>query len=199
MSMTQNDRLAVPLPRRLRARPKDDRGYPIPFIVLVDKSGQPQFTINDIRRVDACRNRHLCGLCGRRFDDGQWFIGGSRCFLHPRGAFVDPPNHRDCAEYALRVCPFLAAPSYSKRIDDKKLKPSNIPDGLTTARVDYMLPHQPELFGLGCAESVRFVPTEPQNGVYVVDRWQYVEWWRGGVSVSAPDAMPADQPMERFA
>lgn len=195
---TNTQRLTVPIPMRLRSRPKDSRGYPIPFIVLIDRAGNPQFTINDIRRVSDCQTKHLCGLCGRRFDDGQWFIGGARCFMHPHGAFVDPPNHHACAEYALRVCPFLAAPSYAKRIDDRKLKPENIPADLQMQRIDYMPPMQPERFGLGCAESVRAVASAHQGGIFVVDRWRYVEWWKNGVTVSAPDKLPDDQPMERF-
>ena len=41
--------------------------------------------------------------------------------MHENGAFADPPGHRACVTYALQVCPYLAAPSYAKRIDGETL------------------------------------------------------------------------------
>lgn len=199
MSITLGERLALPLPKQMRTRPRDPRGYPIPFVVLIDRSGQPQFTINDVRRTSACINRKLCSICGKRFDDGMWFVGGSRCFTHEHGAFIDPPMHHACAEYALRVCPFLAAPSYAKRIDDRKLKPANMPDDMALARVDHMPPSQPERFGLGCTRAYRLVHPGPGETIFVIDRWEYIEWWRDGVTINAPDALPPAQPVGRFA
>jgi hypothetical protein len=198
MSMTLEERLALPLPKRLRTRPRDKRGYPIPFIVLVDRSHEPQFTINDVRQTGACITKKLCSLCGKRFEDGMWFVGGSRCFMHEHGAFIDPPMHHECAEYALQVCPFLAAPSYAKRIDDRKLKAENMPKGMLLARVDHMPPDQPERFGLGCTQAYRLVNPNPGETIFVADRWDYVEWWRNGVTINAPDAAPTDQPWVRF-
>jgi hypothetical protein len=195
-ALSQAERLAIPLPKQLRTRPRDARGYPIPFIVVIDRRRQPQFTINDSTRVTACRTRSLCGICGKRLDKDLWFVGGARCFLHPRGAFVDPPSHYACAEYALRVCPFLAAPSYAKRIDDRKLPPGGLPDGMALGRVDFMPPAQPERFGLGSTRAYRWV-SHDRDGVYVVDAWDYVEWWKTGEPVNAPDGLPADQPMLR--
>lgn len=197
MSLTLGERLALPLPKRLRTRPRDSRGYPIPFIVLIDKSGQPQFTINDTRSVSQCITKKLCSICGKRFENGVWFVGGSRCFMHQHGAFLDPPMHNECAEYALRVCPFLAAPRYSGRLDDRKLKPENTPDNMVLVRQDHMLPAQPERFGLGCAATYKVLHPTPGETIFTVDRWEYVEWWRNGVMVNAPDALPPEQPWVR--
>jgi hypothetical protein len=52
-----NARSGVAIPKRMRSLERDKRGYPIPFIVLRDKTGQPQFTINDFRRIAECRNK----------------------------------------------------------------------------------------------------------------------------------------------
>lgn len=197
MSMTLQDRLALPLPKRLRTRPRDPRGYPIPFIVMIDRSGQAQFTINDVDRVNACIGKRLCSICGKRFENGLWFVGGARCFMHPQGAFLDPPMHHECAEYALRVCPFLAAPSYAKRIDTGKLKAGSVPVGVAIVRTDYMPASQPERFGLGCTQGYQVVKPRPGEIVFVADKWNYVEWWRNGVTVGAPDALAPEQPWER--
>jgi hypothetical protein len=180
-------RNGVQIPKRMRSLERDKRGYPIPFIVLRDKTGQPQFTINDIRRVAECRNKRLCSICGKRFDDGVWFVGGSRCFLHERGAFLDPPLHLECAEYALQVCPFLAASRYSKRIDDAKLAPGALPDQMALVREPFMNPRLPERFGLGWTHDYIFrASTNHGEGVYIANSWDYVEFWQAGNPCGPP-------------
>jgi hypothetical protein len=199
MDILERNRLRIAIPKRMRTLPCDARGYPVPFIVMIDKSGTAQFTINDMERVKSCISRKLCSICGRRHDALMWFVGGSRCFLHPHGAFIDPPLHLECAEYAMRVCPFLAAPRYAKRIDDRKLTDKNRPDGIALVKVEYMNPMQPEVFGLGAASALRVIHRAPGDFVLVVDHWHYVEWWKDGHQVNAPARpVPDDQPMERF-
>ena len=187
MSM-QQDRLAVP--RRMRTLERDARNYPIPFIVLRDRLGTPQFTINDFERVTLCIRKKLCGICGKRFDNGMWFVGGARCFTHEHGAFVDPPMHNECAEYALRICPFLAAPNYAKRIDTRRLKPGALDPGMAIATLQHMPAAQPERFGLGCTDRYDLHEQPGGGRIFVVARWQYVEWWRNGVTVPAPAREP---------
>jgi hypothetical protein len=181
-------RLAVPLPKRMHTLARDARGYPIPFIVLTDRKGNPQFTINHGDRLHDCRSKRLCSICGKRIDGLFWFVGGSRCFVHEHGAFVDPPMHRECGSYALQVCPFLAAPGYLKRIDDAKLPENGLPEGMALLRTEGMPSAQPERFGFGGAISYRTINPRPGETLSVVDRWTYVEWWRFGEQVNAPDA-----------
>ena len=171
----------------MRTLARDARGYPIPFIVVIDRAGKPQFTINDGDRVEQCRKKTLCSICGKRIAGAPWFVGGSRCFVHERGAFVDPPVHRECGEYALRVCPFLATP-YSGRIDDAKLSPEGLPEGMALLRLEYMQPDQPERFGFGCSANYRIVRPAPGEWLYAVFKWEYVEWWRHGARINAPSA-----------
>lgn len=181
----------VEVPQRMRSLPRDRRGYPIPYVVFRDGAGAPHFTINDIRRSRDCRVKLLCAICGQPHRDGFWFVGGSRCFIHENGAFVDPPLHRECAEYALQVCPFLAAPSYSKRIDAKTLRPDGQP--MLLMETEGMDPNQPVLFGLGHArryrtnldrrEHRRPIAVEP---LFLVDQWTFVEWWHDGIVQPAP-------------
>ncbi|HEY2617482.1 MAG TPA: hypothetical protein VGI78_09115 [Acetobacteraceae bacterium] len=174
------------VPQRMRTRPRDARGYPIPFLVMIDRNGTPQFTINDDAKAAACRAKRLCAICGKRFDpDGVWFVGGSRCFLHEHGAFIDPPSHLECATYSLRVCPFLAASRYMRRIDDAKLAPGAMPDDKVLVRTEAVAPRLPERFGLGRTSRYRF--EGPHFGCFVVEQWDYVEWWRAGAPCETPD------------
>jgi hypothetical protein len=180
-------RLAVEVPKSLRTRPKDPRGYPIPWIVYVEPSGKPQFTINDPSKVEDCIRKRLCGLCGKRIVGSFWFIGGMRCFTHEHGAFIDPPMHEHCARYAIRVCPFLGAPSYGKRIDDKKLSRDAPTDGgLRVLVKDTTMPDdRPELFGLGSTLAYSLVRPSSLQLYFVVPLWELVEQWRCGQLVTS--------------
>lgn len=201
-SLVQARLARVPLPQRMRTLRKDVRGYPVPFLVLIDKSGVPQFTINDHTKAFACQRKHLCAICGKKFERNpstfeyeMWFVGGSRCFLHSNGAFLDPPMHRECGEYALRVCPFLAARRYIARIDDAKLSTVDLPEDRALVRTEHMMPDLPERFGFGMTYEYQFLTDNiPGVGVFVVPDWRYVEWWQAGVRINAPDTgePPAD-------
>ena len=104
-------------PPRLARRPKDARGYPIPWNVLVGDDGTPFFTVNDDRRHWVAVRDGLCPLCGEALGRWKWFVGGPRSAFDENGWYMDLPGHRDCIEFALQVCPYLAAPKYGGRID----------------------------------------------------------------------------------
>lgn len=182
----------VPIPKRMRTLERDARGYPVPFIVLRDRQGVPRFTINDVTKVAACLTKKLCSICGKRLDIDMWLVGGSRAFLHDDGVFLDPPLHYECAVYALQVCPFLAAPNYSKGIGARKV---DLPYGIRTSSVEHSGPTQPERFGLGCTRAYRKLPHEAAGAgvVLKIERWGYIEWWRNGTSCAAPDARRVDE------
>src|SRR6478672_2277487 len=104
------------IPERMLHLKIDERGYAIPWGVVVDDNGTAHFAINDhvVRRRSITED--LCGLCGHKLFRGRWFVGGSKSAFHEHGAFIDPPMHSECAHYALQVCPYLAAPRYTREI-----------------------------------------------------------------------------------
>lgn len=176
------------VPKRMRTLERDHRGYPVPFIVLRDNHGKPRFAINDHLLVGACLSKKLCSICGKRLDADIWFVGGSRAFLHNDGVFIDPPLHYECAEYSLRVCPFLAAPAYSKSVITIS-KVDNIREDLRLKQVEYSGPSQPERFALGCTHAYRRIKSQSAPVVLAIDHWDYLEWWRNGERCEAPDAV----------
>lgn len=105
----------------MRHLPLDRRGYPIFMGTWIDAKGQAHFTIND----EVKRQRHitddLCPICGQKLLRGRWFVGGPGSAFHDQGSYIDPPMHAECARYSLQVCPYLAVPSYGKRIDARKV------------------------------------------------------------------------------
>jgi hypothetical protein len=111
----------------MRFLPRDKRGLPIPTIVLRDTDGTPHFTINDDERRRFVLGTDRCGICNHPLSRGRWYVGGPASAFHPRGAYVDPPMHHECAAYALQVCPYLAAPHYGRLIDGATLDPTKAP------------------------------------------------------------------------
>ena len=176
----------VPIPPRMAQLPRDPRGYPVPVTVLIDSSGRPQFTINDEEKRQKLLAEDRCPICGTRIIGGRWFVGGPLAAFHDHGAYIDPPMHDECAHYALQVCPYLAAPVYSGRIDARKLSA----DDRGSVYLDpTMLPERPELFvavlahttishrnRLGLVQNV--APSRP---------YMRVEFWRHGERLDDAD------------
>lgn len=175
-------RSGIEIPRIMRTLERDARGYPIPFIVK-RINGVPQFAINETPMIMRCVRQKLCSVCGKKLKE-YWMIGGSRAFLHPDGVFGDSPVHLECAEYALQVCPFLAAPRWTKSVSDAK-KIKTLPIKVNV--VEFSGSIQPERFGLGLVMGYPTVTGDPGVYRFWVDGWQFVEWWRNGERVNAPD------------
>lgn len=111
----------VEMPDRIKALPKDQRGYPIPFVVLRDDDDMPNFQLDSARRISQCMVNVACGVCGQPLENEIWFLGNYLRALSPSGFYIDSPLHKQCGTYALKVCPFLAAPSYNKMLSSEKL------------------------------------------------------------------------------
>ena len=167
----------VPIPKLMKDLAVDDRGYPIPWTVLRGPSdGKPHFAINVEELRLRCINNRLCPICGVRLFRGMWFVGGPGSALHPQGAYIDPPMHKECAEYALKVCPYLAAPRYSGRVDDRTLKPAD--RSLIPILIDRtQMPERPPLFV--CAMTIKMTVTE---NFYLQPKrpWHTIDFWRSG-------------------
>ena len=174
--------MTVPIPMRMLHLPRDARGYPVPAGVLIDRDGIPQFTVND----EAARHRHIaedrCSICGGTLVDTRWFVGGPRAAFHDAGAYMDPPSHEECAHYALQVCPFLAAPKYARRIDDKKMSAAAAADMAVLADMT-QIPERPQVFVAVLARRT------VRSGLYIKPSRPYlaVEYWQHGERLGAEE------------
>lgn len=183
----------VEVPMALRKRPKDRRGYPIPYVVFRDTAGRPHFTINDQERHAHVTRKALCSLCGGKLKEakgrpGAWFIGGPICFVSPLGAFLDPAMHEDCARYAVQVCPYIAAPRYATRLDDRTLKPEFIPEGVVVAGDLTQQNDRPTLFALGQCAGYEAVAHGNQTALRKVGEWLHLEFWQHGRQLGGEEA-----------
>lgn len=123
----------IDIPARMAHLKRDPRGYPIPHMVLIDDGGRPHFQINDESIRQQMIHDDRCAICGTKLFRGRWFVGGPLSAFSERGSYIDPPLHLECAEFALQVCPYLAAPHYGREIGTKTLKGRSIEGGLRIA------------------------------------------------------------------
>jgi hypothetical protein len=98
----------IPMPVRLARRPVSERGFPVPWFVS-RINGQWDFVNVDPRKIVEAHHRKLCWLCGGPLGRFVAFVIGPMCSINRISS--EPPAHRDCAEYAVRACPFLARPA----------------------------------------------------------------------------------------
>jgi hypothetical protein len=116
---------AVPMPAQIAKLPRHG-GYPVPFFVHW-QDGVPVFPVCDQAKWMKCVGQSLCWICGG-------LLG--RDFAFPLGAMgtinrvsAEPPSHRECVVYGLRVCPFLVNPQRG-RVPVKQCEQFEAPAGI---------------------------------------------------------------------
>jgi hypothetical protein len=110
-------------PLRIAQLPVAPNGYPIPWFVQrsPDDNGAPDFRVTDGRKMKAAVREKRCWICGTKLGKLYAFNFGPAATAARTS--LEPPSHRECAEYAVLACPFLARPSRQRRDGD-------LPDGL---------------------------------------------------------------------
>jgi hypothetical protein len=102
-----------PRPERMARLPLDERGFPIPWFVSIDKeTGKPDFRVIRPNGIGIAYKSKTCWLCGEFLGRYQAYVIGPRCGVN-RGS-SEPPCHRECAEYATKACPFLTRPLFQR-------------------------------------------------------------------------------------
>lgn len=170
-----------PEPKGFHRLNRDHRGLPVPYAMRQNPLSQ---TTVDPPRVLECLQRKLCAVCGLKLDNKKWFIGGYRTMVYR--IFVDGPMHRVCAEYALRVCPFLSNPKQKYRV-----KPEKDSEILRQAHPSRDAGVQVLMRTKGYQ-----IQTLQDTLVSVAEPWEHVEFWRAGKKL---EEVPADAPtLDRY-
>lgn len=176
--MNNHDFKAVPMPPQIAQRPRDKRGFPIPYGSIIYPDGTPDFTQMDMAKwADMLRFRR-CGVCGLVMYGTVWFIGGPLCAVNR--LFFDHPMHVDCAEYALQVCPFLALPATTYRKRKAAAQLIAVEGGtLSTDIMQGVSEEKPARFMLGKTKKYGVVQ---HNGEMFLQAqaWESLRWWEGG-------------------
>jgi hypothetical protein len=111
------------MPAAVAARPRDERGYPVPAITPWEH-GQPKFATTGTARTYICAIERRCSICATPIEPGPvWRVvagpeadaiedarSAGRSYRN-QAATVEAPGHRDCMLYAAVTCPYLARPT----------------------------------------------------------------------------------------
>src|SRR5262245_58734481 len=91
------------VPDRIRKLPVE-RGYPVPwFVATID--GKFDFRVMDHSKMIDAITQRLCWICGEKLGASLAFTIGSMGVVNR--TIGEPPSHRECAEFAIKACPFL--------------------------------------------------------------------------------------------
>jgi hypothetical protein len=103
---------SILIPEMMKDLAKDARGYPIPYISVINKDGTPDFKKNDDVKAIMVLAQRRCTICGKKLYKDIWMIGAAISVFRNMGAFIDSFVHEDCGRYSLQVCPFLSTTTY---------------------------------------------------------------------------------------
>jgi len=119
----------IPMPARMRRLPISDKGFPVPWFVEW-VNGAPDFRVMSADKWARAVRVDLCWLCGQTLGRFKVFTAGPMCAVNRTSA--EPPSHRECAEYAVKACPFLTRPRM--RRNDHDLPDHDKPAGIMLER-----------------------------------------------------------------
>lgn len=99
----------VPIPKQMQTLPLTDGGYLKPWFVKAD-----DFRVTDGDKAWLSVSKKACWICGNPFDTPVYAMVGDAMSAVIR-IYREPPCHKECAEYAMRVCPFILYPNAKRR------------------------------------------------------------------------------------
>jgi hypothetical protein len=155
----------IPLPPRLLRRPVNERGFPVPWFVSMI-NGKWDFVNLDPRKIGEAYRRKICWLCGEALGQYKAFVIGPMCSINRVSG--EPPAHADCAEYAVRACPFLARPN-AKRNEKAALGTAETVPGI-------MIQHNPEANLIWVTKT--FKPN--RDRLFDLGEPTSLSWWKEG-------------------
>jgi hypothetical protein len=171
----------IPIPARLRGRPRDARDFIVPYFVQwfedskpsPEGLGVPDFRVVNTERFYGCIKHNICWLCGGILGSYHSFVLGPMCAVTRTTS--EPGSHRECAEYALKACPFLIRPRMRRN-------PSEYP-GEVAPVAGFFLDHNPGIFALWISRQPA-KPFKPEKGgagvLLTVQDPVEVGWWKEG-------------------
>ena len=183
----------IEVPDRLRRRPVDRRGFLVPYFVawhddagrLVEAGkGTPDFRVVDTNKMAFAVKFKRCWLCGEQLGRHYAFVLGPMCTINR--IISEPPSHRQCAQYALKACPFMVQPRMKRNEKTPYVGPVTPAAGFHSgdnpgAMVEWI-----------CAD---YKPVRAHNGhdgvLFQVGEPSSVTWWTEGRHATRAEAVEA--------
>lgn len=95
------------------------RKLPVPwFVSWID--GKPEFRVADVSKLHHAVGGGLCWVCGKKHRKTFSFVVGPVTAI--TRVHSEPPSHTECAEYSVKMCPYLNRPNMIRR-------EANMPEG----------------------------------------------------------------------
>jgi len=165
------------VPQRMRRLPIA-RGYPVPWFVM-KVNGEFDFRVQDHRKRILAVNNHLCWLCGQRLGQHLAFVIGPMCAINRVSG--EPPSHRECAEFAVKGCPFLTQRETGYR-------EAGLPEGVVMS--DLNIVRQPGVALIWVTRSYKIVRVDGETGyVCRMGDPDAVLWFREGRAATRAEVM----------
>lgn len=106
------------IPTRMRGRPIDHRGFPVPwFVTEKTENGLWDFVRIRGERVAEAVRQNRCWVTGEKLGRHAAFVIGPMCVINRVAA--DPPVIPEIAEWSAQVCPFLSRPMAKRPNQDE--------------------------------------------------------------------------------
>ena len=145
--------------------------------------GAPDFRVIDPARMGDCVRNRRCWLCGSPLGVHLAFVLGPMCTINR--IISEPPSHRDCAEYAMRACPFLARPRMRRNEHD-------MPAGMVEA-AGFHADRNPGTMALWMTRTYQPVNAWAgmKGALFQVGDAEQVVWWREGRHATRDEVLEA--------
>jgi len=160
----------IPIPKRWKKLPYDSRGYIVPWFVAKDERGEWDFRMMDPDKFVRAVKERRCWLCGELFGRYMAFVIGPMCAINRNTA--EPPCHLECAQFAVRVCPFLTNP-------DQRRNPRKV-HGDSKEPAGEMIPRNPGVSLIWVCESYDLYKDGTKGYLMRPGEPTAVEWWARG-------------------
>jgi hypothetical protein len=168
------------IPDRIKRLPVR-RGYPVPWFVA-EIHGEYDFRVADDLKLKQAIRQRLCWICGVRLGSMLCFPIGPMCAVNRINS--EPPSHRECAEFAVKACPFLIQKEQQYR---KENLPTDVP---LMQSAGHMIERQPNVICLWLTKSYRLIPAPNGNNIlFSLGDPEAVFWYSHGREASRDEVL----------
>jgi hypothetical protein len=167
------------MPDRIKALPRDHRGYPMPWFIHRTASSH-DFRVIGAGKIEQALALNLCWICGHSLGRNKTFIIGPMCSINRRSA--EPPSHYSCAVYAAKLCPFLSKPRMRRNEKD-------MPEDATPSPGKMVL-HNPGVACIWLTRNFRVIPVD-NGSLFAIGEPLEVRWLCQGREASRGEVVSA--------
>lgn len=160
------------VPPRMQKLAVDQRGYPVPWFVNWF-GGKPDFRVVNAHKFVSAVSYGLCWICGEPTGKHKTFVVGPMCTVNRITS--EPACHLDCAEFAVRACPFMVLPAAKRR--------DNLPAG-TFSPPGVHIDRNPGVSALWTTREYRLIPMTDNRRLISLGTPETVEWYAEGEPAS---------------